>query len=551
MATKQKSKKNLYISLTLTVLILVLLGYNAYSQSASTITKGRFEKILQNDKITTLKLDDNYLYINTLQNNRYKIYKDVVDIQSLATTYPIEVVSDTSLGLEDLLFVLFVAFVILYILRLSHKSKLQQIELSKSYDMPPDVIQDIKPIHSSVKFDDVAGIEIVKEELEEIIDFLKHPSKYTQMGIRMPKGVLLVGPPGVGKTLVAKAVAGEANVPFFYQSGASFTQIYVGMGAKRVAELFAQAKRNAPSIIFIDEIDAVGKSRGEFRNDEREATLNELLTQMDGFEDSSGVIVIGATNNIDVLDDALLRSGRFDRRVHLSLPNLQDRVEIISLYLRNKTHHINIDSLAKATVGFSAAALDTLINEAALYALKNGRKVLLDSDFEAVKEKVISGKKYIQSYLPEEKNIQALYQASKAVVASWLGVDYEKIGLVNTLLEEFDHEISSKTMLLNKTKVYLAGAVVCKTHYNEYFSNAKDDIKTAKEIIALMLDEYAMSENFIAKPDSALELFAQTIKELQDLTSQLQPAIQKVTSHLLEYESITPKECKGIIDEIF
>jgi len=323
------------------------------------------------------------------------------------------------------------------------------------------------------------------------------------------------------------------------------------MGAKRVSELFAQAKKNAPSIIFIDEIDAVGKSRRELGNDEREATLNELLTQMDGFEDSSGVIVIGATNKIDVLDDALLRSGRFDRRVHLSLPNLEDRKEILKLYLQNKMHNVDIEHLARATVGFSAAALDTLVNEAALYALRDNRKVLLDSDFEAVKEKVISGKRHIQSYLKEEKKIQALYQAAKAVVASWLSVDYDKISLVTTTLEELDHEITSRTVLLNKAKVYLAGATVCKQEYNEYFSNAKDDIQVAKEIISQILDKYAMTENFLAQPDNSLELFKTTLKELEELVSQLKPAIDKVSLYLLEYESISHSKCKDIIDEIF
>jgi ATP-dependent Zn protease len=178
----------------------------------------------------------------------------------------------------------------------------------------------------------------------------------------------------------------------------------------------------APSIIFIDEIDAVGKSRGDLRNDEREATLNELLTQMDGFEQNSGVIVIAATNKIEVLDDALLRAGRFDRRVHLSLPNLEDREKIIRLYLQNKSHHIDIHSLAKSTVGFSAAALDTLINEAALHALKNGNKVITQQNVDAIKDKVLNGKKLIQSYTKEEKEIHSLYQATKATVASWLGI---------------------------------------------------------------------------------------------------------------------------------
>jgi ATP-dependent metalloprotease FtsH len=548
--TESKSKKSAYISVILFVLIGVLLHYYSYNtNNAQTISKARFDALMQNATIEHLKVDDRYLYIQTLQN-RYKIYKDAIDISNIASSYPIEVESSDELSSSDIAVAFLLAMFILYMLKLSHKSKLQQMELNRAYETP-DMITDIKPTKSSVKFDDVAGIDMVKEELEEIIDFLKNPYRYKQMGIRMPKGVLLVGPPGVGKTLVAKAVAGEANVPFFYQSGASFTQIYVGMGAKRVNELFNQAKRNAPSIIFIDEIDAVGKSRGDLRNDEREATLNELLTQMDGFEQNSGVIVIAATNKIEVLDDALLRAGRFDRRVHLSLPNLEDREKIIRLYLQNKSHHIDIHSLAKSTVGFSAAALDTLINEAALHALKNGNKVITQQNVDAIKDKVLNGKKLIQSYTKEEKEIQSLYQATKATVASWLDIGYDKISLVSTMLEDFDHEISSRTVLLNKAKVYLSGALMCKKRYDEYFTNAKDDIKTAKDLIAQILDEYAMVENFLAQNDNSIELFNQTIEETNDLISQLHPAIDKVSKHLLEHESITHTQTKEILDEIF
>jgi ATP-dependent metalloprotease FtsH len=532
------------------MLIGVLLYYNSYNNNdAQIISKARFDALMQNATIEHLKVNDRYLYIQTLQN-RYKIYKDAIDISKVASSYPIEVQSSDELSSSDIAVAFLLAMFILYILKLSHKSKIQQIELNRAFETS-DMITDIKPTKSNVKFDDVAGIEMVKEELEEIIDFLKNPYRYKQMGIRMPKGVLLVGPPGVGKTLVAKAVAGEANVPFFYQSGASFTQIYVGMGAKRVNELFNQAKRNAPSIIFIDEIDAVGKSRGDLRNDEREATLNELLTQMDGFEQNSGVIVIAATNKIEVLDDALLRSGRFDRRVHLSLPNLEDREKIIRLYLQNKSHHIDIHSLAKSTVGFSAAALDTLINEAALHALKNGNKVITQQNVDAIKDKVLNGKKLIQSYTKEEKEIQSLYQATKATVASWLGIGYDRISLVSAMLEDFDHEISSRTVLLNKAKVYLSGALMCKKRYDEYFTNAKDDIKIAKDLIAQILDEYAMIENFLAQNDNSIELFNQTIEETNDLISQLLPAIQRVAKHLLEHESITHTQTKEILDEIF
>ena len=251
----------------------------------------------------------------------------------------------------------------------------------------------IEPQKSDVTFADVAGISEVKEELVEIVDFLKNPQKYKEFGIKLPKGVLLVGPPGVGKTLIAKAVAGEAGVPFFYQSGATFVQMFVGVGAKRVKSLFNKAKQNAPSIIFIDEIDAIGKVRGALRNDEREATLNQLLTEMDGFEKSEGVIVIAATNKVELLDDALLRAGRFDRRVYVELPGLDDREGILKIYLKNKPFKGDVREIAKMTVGFSGAALASLVNEASIYALNSNKKSIGIEDFLAVKDKVLAGKK--------------------------------------------------------------------------------------------------------------------------------------------------------------
>lgn len=274
----------------------------------------------------------------------------------------------------------------------------------------------IKPVSSNITFKDIAGIKEIKEELEEIVDFLNNPKKYQKFGVKLPKGVLLVGPPGVGKTLIARAVAGEAQVPFFYQSGASFVHIYVGMGAKKVRELFSSAKINAPSIVFIDEIDAVGKMRSGKSNDERESTLNELLTQMDGFDGESGVIVIAATNKIEVLDDALLRAGRFDRRLYVGLPNMEDRRNILDLYLKDVKYEINILKLSNETSGFSSAALATLVNEALLNMIKNNNKVLSENDIEIAKNKLEFGKKQLKILDSEQKEILAIYQTCKAYI---------------------------------------------------------------------------------------------------------------------------------------
>jgi ATP-dependent metalloprotease FtsH len=355
----------------------------------------------------------------------------------------------------------------------------------------------------------------------------------------------------VGKTLIAKAVAGEANVPFFYQSAASFVQIYVGMGAKRVSELFNRAKQMAPSIIFIDEIDAVGKSRGGFSNDERDATLNQLLTEMDGFEESSGVMVIAATNKIDVLDEALLRAGRFDRRVHISLPDFKERVATLRLYLKDKNNTIDIERVAQMTIGFNTAALETLVNEAALYALRKNKTVIDNSDIEAVKDKVLLGKHKIQSFNEEEKKIQALYQSAKAVTASWLEIDYEKIGILSSNFIPHNNEILSKTALENELKVLLAGRVITQETYGELFTNAKDDIKKAKLLSQQIIEEFAMADEYFSSSVHVETLLHDATLEVKSLLSKLDRAVIKVRDYLLENESITPKETKKILDEIF
>ena len=247
----------------------------------------------------------------------------------------------------------------------------------------------IQPVKTDITFKDIAGIDSIKDELLEITDFLNNPKKYTTYGVTLPKGVLLVGPPGVGKTMIAKAVANEAGVPFYYQSGASFVNIYVGAGAKTVRELFTIARSTAPSIIFIDEIDAIGKTRGTGSNDERESTLNELLTQMDGFltSQNQGVMVVAATNKIDILDDALLRAGRFDRRLFLDLPTKEDRKKILELYLKNKKYNFDLQKLIDDTSGFSSASLATLINEALLAMIKRDGTSLLEDDISIAKSR--------------------------------------------------------------------------------------------------------------------------------------------------------------------
>jgi len=542
--------KNIKIILSLLVVFVGLLAFAILRDNDQLITHKQANSLYSQDKIQKVIVDGEYIRLRTADNN-YKIYKEAINKTAFFTKYPVEVTSDSSY-IYDILSLLIIlgAFGLLY--RFIKQSKLQQLRQIRASRVDASTGDEpVQALTSSVTFADVAGIKDVKEELEEIIDFLREPQKYRDLDIRLPKGVLLVGPPGVGKTLISKAVAGEAGVPFFYQSGASFVHIYVGMGAKRVSELFKKAKQMAPSIIFIDEIDAVGKSRGEFRNDEREATLNQLLTEMDGFEDSSGVIVIGATNKIDMLDEALLRAGRFDRRIHISLPDLDDRTKTLELYLTHKPNQVDIAQVARMTVGFNSAALDTLTNEAAIFAMREGRTSVETSDFDAVKEKVLSGKRKILSFTEQEREIQAVYQGAKAVIATWLDVEFEKIGIVNTQLISQEHEILSRSKLLNKIKVYLAGSLATKIHYNEQFSNASADIMLAKELVRKVIYEYAMSDNFIVTPLQEEELLRESVSEVNALLKTLEKALSEVSNYLLAHENITHDECKEILREIF
>ncbi|MFN3198057.1 MAG: ATP-dependent zinc metalloprotease FtsH [Bradymonadia bacterium] len=364
--------------------------------------------------------------------------------------------------------------------------------------------------HKKVTFDDVAGVEEAKEELEEIIQFLKDPKKFTKLGGRIPKGVLLMGPPGTGKTLLARGVAGEAGVPFFSISGSDFVEMFVGVGASRVRDLFEQGKKSAPCIIFIDEIDAVGRHRGAGLgggHDEREQTLNQLLVEMDGFESNEGVILIAATNRPDVLDPALLRPGRFDRRVVVSRPDVKGREQILAVHTRKVPldGEIDLGSLARGTPGFSGADLENLVNEAALLAARRDQDVVTHDDFEAAKDKVIMGPERRSMIIPEkERRTTAYHEAGHALVAALLpNTDPvhkvtiiprgRALGVTQQLPSE-DRLSTTKEYAEHRIAILMGGRVAEELIFNEITTGAGHDISTATNLARSMVCEWGMSE---------------------------------------------------------
>ncbi len=545
--------KNRLILIVAFVALVGLLFIAFINKPPKVIDLQTYNNFLKNDLFKKAEIRD-YEVILFTQEDIYSIIKDGISIEELLEKVPVEVkhssdLSSLSFAFLLLLFIIVIAFVFAKRVKRVEKTQVNEQRQRAPELEPLSFNRKIKPSKSSVRFDDVAGIDDVKIELTEIVDYLKYPQKYLDFGIKLPRGVLLVGPPGVGKTMIAKAVAGEADVPFFYHSGSSFVQIYVGMGAKRVRELFENAKRYAPSIIFIDEIDAVGKARGGGRNDERESTLNQLLTEMDGFEDNSNIIVIAATNKIEMLDVALLRAGRFDRRVFLSLPNIKEREEIIDVYLLGKTHNVKSSEIAKMTVGFSGAALSTLVNEAALNTLKRDAMRVEIDDFLDVKDKVLLGKHKILSYSDEEKKIQATYQAAKALSAYWYEVDFEKVTMLNSFIKDVEKEIESKTQMSSKLKVYLSGFVACELIYNETYTNAALDLKKAKMIADEMVQVFAMGEGIIPSSIDSANLIDEAIEDVEQFLARTKKAIKKLETLLLEKESVTKSELQRVVGE--
>ncbi|WP_300827002.1 ATP-dependent metallopeptidase FtsH/Yme1/Tma family protein [Helicobacter sp. UBA3407] len=553
--------KNLYFGIFAVLLALALFVAFFFKSNPVLISATNLQTITQNvlPKVAILKGD--YLYF-TLEGKEYKVAKSSINLQEFGQKVPLEIKNDFNFvqNLTEIIMILIISLVILFFFASFKKAKntsnpnarkrknsKEYENVAKSFANETFALHYIQPITSNLTFDDVAGIHEAKSELEEIIDYLKSPKKYQDFGVKLPKGVLLIGVPGVGKTLIAKALAGEAKVPFFYQSGASFVQIYVGMGAKRVHDLFTKAKLNAPSIIFIDEIDAVGKARGGMRNDEREATLNQLLTEMDGFEDSSGVIVIGATNNVESLDDALLRSGRFDRRIFVELPDLQERIKILKVHTRDKTCDFDFEEISKLCVGFSGAALASLINEAALCAIKRGSDTITKEDILNVRDKVMLGVRKKLSFSDKEKEILAYYQAAKAFSAYSLEISFEKATLMSDGLKSIDKEFLSKNEMESKIKIHLSGIAALELLYQERYSHAKEDLNAAKALARQMVESYGMGEYLLGREEDVLKILEDCKNERLGFFKNYRGILEHIKISLLVNEKLEYHEIGQLI----
>ena len=522
---KKTVKKGLFPYIFLFVFIIVcLLIFNSFNTTVNKLTYDEFIDNLNDKKVTELEIipksrtqtyditgklknyDENETFsLNIPMSDEF--LKDITE-QSKTQDFKLNIEKDpeASEWLELLVnfvptVLLFGALIWLFTRQIGGNNKSMDFGKSRAKLLAEG---------TKTNFEDVAGLTEEKEEVKELIDFLKSPKKFQAMGARIPKGVLLVGPPGTGKTLLARAVAGEAKVPFYYISGSDFVELFVGIGASRVRDMFKQAKMNAPCLIFIDEIDAVGRQRGTGLgggHDEREQTLNQLLTEMDGFGPHEGIIVIAATNRPDVLDPALLRPGRFDRQVTVGLPDKNARLEILKVHARNKKidKKITLEYLAKRTPGFSGADLENLLNEAALLTVRRDKKYITMEEIDEATDRVIMGPaKVTKKYTEKEKKLVAYHEAGHAVVGLKLegANDVQKITIIprgqaggyTMMTPKEETFTSTKEELLESICGLLGGRVAEEVIFNEITTGAHDDFKKATKIARSMVTEYGMSK---------------------------------------------------------
>lgn len=561
-----------------------------------------FQQKWINDQVESINVNSDKMTIEvtTRDENKYTVYAPSSMIEFLNEQYPkddikIEYVapSNSSIWVSLLPTIMIIILFVVFIFFFTQQSQGGGSSGRGVMNFGKSKAKMVTPDNKRVTFDDVAGADEEKAELEEIVDFLKQPARYVEMGARIPKGVLLVGPPGTGKTLLAKAIAGEAGVPFFSISGSDFVEMFVGVGASRVRDLFEQAKKNSPSLIFIDEIDAVGRQRGAGLgggHDEREQTLNQLLVEMDGFGANEGIIMIAATNRPDILDPALLRPGRFDRQIMVGRPDRKGREAVLEVHTRKKPldNDVSLDVLAKRTPGFSGADLENLANEAALLAVRKNKKKIGMDEFEEAITRVIAGpEKKSRTISEHDRKLTAYHEAGHAVVMKCLKnsdpvheisiIPRGMAGGYTMHLPTEDRTYTSKEKLLDEMVGLLGGRVAEKLILGDISTGAKNDIDRASSIARSMVMEYGMSDKIgtISYGSDSNEVFlgrdlgrgrnfseevgAMIDKEIKSLISNayntaeelLKKNVNKlhaVASTLLEKEKIDGKEFEEIFD---
>lgn len=561
-----------------------------------------FQQKWINDQVESVNVNSDKMTIEvtTRDENKYTVYAPSSMIEFLNEQYPkddikIEYVapSNSSIWVSLLPTIMIIILFVVFIFFFTQQSQGGGSSGRGVMNFGKSKAKMVTPDNKRVTFDDVAGADEEKAELEEIVDFLKQPARYVEMGARIPKGVLLVGPPGTGKTLLAKAIAGEAGVPFFSISGSDFVEMFVGVGASRVRDLFEQAKKNSPSLIFIDEIDAVGRQRGAGLgggHDEREQTLNQLLVEMDGFGANEGIIMIAATNRPDILDPALLRPGRFDRQIMVGRPDRKGREAVLEVHTKKKPldNDVSLDVLAKRTPGFSGADLENLANEAALLAVRKNKKKIGMDEFEEAITRVIAGpEKKSRTISEHDRKLTAYHEAGHAVVMKCLKnsdpvheisiIPRGMAGGYTMHLPTEDRTYTSKEKLLDEMVGLLGGRVAEKLILGDISTGAKNDIDRASSIARSMVMEYGMSDKIgtISYGSDSNEVFlgrdlgrgrnfseevgAMIDKEIKSLISNayntaeelLKKNVNKlhaVASTLLEKEKIDGKEFEEIFD---
>ena len=595
------NKKSLLVMVVLAIAVMIIaqmLSGKIASASQKEVTYTEFMQDVKDGKVTKVELDSDRIYYEVKNQKNVKYYTGNVqderlyeELDNAGVTYSRKVIDTTTYVMSSILSfvlptVLMVAVMMIFY-RFAFKGGGGVMGVGKSNAKL--YVQD----KTGVTFQDVAGQEESKESLREIVDFLHNPEKYTKIGAKLPKGALLVGPPGTGKTLLAKAVAGEAGVPFFSLSGSDFVEMFVGVGASRVRDLFKQAQQNAPCIIFIDEIDAIGKSRDSHYgggNDEREQTLNQLLAEMDGFDSSKGIIILAATNRPEILDKALLRPGRFDRRIIVERPDLKGRIDVLKVHAKNVCMDETVDfkEIALATSGAVGSDLANIINEAALLAVRNGRNAVSQSDlFESV-EVVIAGKAKKDRVLSaEERRIVSYHEVGHALVAA-LQKNTEPVqkitiiprtmgalGYVMQVPEEEKYLMSEK-QIREELVTMLAGRAAESIVFDSVTTGASNDIEQATKLARAMITQYGMSEKFgliglttvedqylggratlNCGEATAAEIDQEVMKILKAAYDQAlalladnRDCLDKIAAFLIERETITGKEFMKIFREV-